>query len=260
MAKSRSKNVKAKAAWAEYRFKIDAFSPDTIPMGRLAEYMAELARMLGEKDRVHFRKLNKGSTVLVHRIEREAVPKVQEQISRLKNGQASGDPLRAFQTLNRYLRDDNAVGALQDSKTSAEIIRFPGREEIKEKFGTVRQQASLDGIVTGIRGKDATIHITIQVEGQQVSGCHTTRAIAKRLGASLFEPVRLLGRGRWLRDADGNWNLEDFKVDDFETLSDASLSEAIGELRAIPGDWTEDALSELSVLRHGQERKPHGRH
>ena len=29
----------------EYRFVIDAFSPETLPMSRLAEYMGELARL-----------------------------------------------------------------------------------------------------------------------------------------------------------------------------------------------------------------------
>jgi hypothetical protein len=55
----------------EYRFKITAYTPATIPMARLAEYMAELAVVLGEEEHVHFVRLQKGSTVLVHNIENE---------------------------------------------------------------------------------------------------------------------------------------------------------------------------------------------
>ena len=44
----------------EYRFVIDALSPDTLPMARLAEYMGELARLLGRPDQVHFERLGGG--------------------------------------------------------------------------------------------------------------------------------------------------------------------------------------------------------
>ena len=38
----------------EYRLKIDVFTPETLPMQRLSLYMAELAKLLGEPERVHF--------------------------------------------------------------------------------------------------------------------------------------------------------------------------------------------------------------
>ena len=53
----------------EYRFVIDAYRPDTLPMARLAEYMGELARLLGRLDQVHFVRLEEGSTALVQRVE-----------------------------------------------------------------------------------------------------------------------------------------------------------------------------------------------
>ena len=47
----------------EYRFRIDVFKPDTMPMGRLAEYMADLSQLLGEKEQVHFVRLEEGSKI-----------------------------------------------------------------------------------------------------------------------------------------------------------------------------------------------------
>ena len=58
----------------EYRFIIDPYSPGTLPMARLAAYMGELARLLGRLDKVHFVRLEEGSTVLVQRVEPEAAP------------------------------------------------------------------------------------------------------------------------------------------------------------------------------------------
>ena len=52
----------------EFRLKIEAYTPDTMPMERLAEYLAELALMLGERTFVHFVRLEAGSTSIVHRI------------------------------------------------------------------------------------------------------------------------------------------------------------------------------------------------
>jgi len=43
----------------EYEFHIDAFTPATIPMARLAQYLAELSVLLDQPERVHFEKLKK---------------------------------------------------------------------------------------------------------------------------------------------------------------------------------------------------------
>ena len=251
-----------KNAPGEYRLKIDAYTPDTIPMARLAEYMAELSQMLGERDAVHFRRLEGGSTVLVHRIEREAIPKVRARVARVRTGDGPSDALRAFKTINKMLRDDDAVAVLQDKKVQGVIIRFPGRDEAQEEFASVKQYGSIDGIVTWVGGSDETAHITLETEGQQVSRIYTTRVIAKALGGKLFEPVRLHGRGRWSRDSEGAWSLVDFKVESFESLDDAPLSVAVNQLREIPGDWSDEAHGELRTIRSGPTggRKRNGGH
>jgi hypothetical protein len=260
MATSRKRKGTGRADGTEYQFKIDAYSPATIPMARLAQYMAELAVLFGERDSVHFRGLTKGSTILNARIDREAVPKVRDRVIGVRAGDGSGDSMRAFHALNKLLRADNAVGVLRDAAPrSGVVIRFPGRELTEEKF-TVKQQGSIDGIVTGIRGKDSSIHITLQSESQQISGCETTREIAKRLGQKLFEPVRLFGRGRWSRDADGTWTLENFRIESFEALQDVPLTDALAVLRDIPTEWGDDAYQELTEMRKGPGGNKNGGH
>jgi hypothetical protein len=159
--------------------------------------------------------------------------------------------------MNRMLRDDNATGTL---KVGALILAFPGRNETQEEFASVRQQGFIDGIITSVRGADETIHILLQAEGKQISGCHTNRNIGKQLGARFLEPVRLFGRGRWQRDADGNWELIDFKIESFETLEDAPLSDALAKMRAIPTEWGDNAYRELEEIRHGPKRNGNGGH
>ena len=53
----------------EYVLRIDAFTPDTMPMARLAEYLGALARLLGHAEHTHFVRLEEGSAKLVHRVD-----------------------------------------------------------------------------------------------------------------------------------------------------------------------------------------------
>ena len=45
-----------------YELHIDAFTPASIPMSRLAEYMADFAVLLGHQEHVHFDKLKPGGS------------------------------------------------------------------------------------------------------------------------------------------------------------------------------------------------------
>jgi hypothetical protein len=243
----------------EYRFVIDAYTPETIPMARLAEYMRELASILGEPAAVHFNRLETGSTVLVSKIEREAVPKVHQRAMAVRRREGPSEGLRAYKAINKLLREDNAVGFLKDDRPNgATIIRLPGREEAQETFPSVRQHGSVDGVVVRIGGIDQTVHITLEVDDGQITGCFTNRQIGKQLGHKLFEPVRLFGRGRWSRDNEGRWTLIDFKIESFESLVDAPLSAALSDLRTIKTDWDRQSLSEFPIIRHGPPRKSNG--
>ncbi len=97
----------------EYRFTIDAFTPDTLPMSRLAEYMANLARLLGEVECVHFVSLEGGSTAVVHSVEPKAVPQVRKRIQSVVGEDTPNDVAAAFAGLNRLLAADNATGSLR---------------------------------------------------------------------------------------------------------------------------------------------------
>jgi hypothetical protein len=238
------------AAGVEFRFTIDAYSPETMPMARLAEYIAQLAIILGEVNAVHLVRLEGGGATAVHKVEREAIPKVRDRAASVRRGDGPLEAIRANRKINQLLREDNGVGVL--SEDAGEIIRFPGRELSEEKFESVEQQAAIDGEVIQIGGSNKIVPILLQSEGQELSGCWAPRAVAKRLAARLFEPVRLFGRGRWTRDSEGKWALDHFTVDSFQELRDEPLSKTIAGLRAIAAGWKDDSVDELLTLRHGE--------
>lgn len=237
---------------SEFRFTIDAFTPDTFPMSRLAEYMADLARLLGEVERVHFLRLEDGSTALVHSIEPEAVPVVRQRVQSVTSDDVPKDVAKACTRLNRLLAEDNAIGSLRESE-SDEVVEFPGREQQElVTYGALSQPGVLDGELIRIGGRDETVPVHIR-DGDAIHICNTNREIARRLAVHLYgTTLRVQGIGRWERDADEGWSLRRFNINEFQVLSDALLSEVVGQLQGVEGsDWKnlDDPSAELEQLR-----------
>jgi hypothetical protein len=249
----------AKAEATEFDFWIDAYTPATIPMARLAEYMAQLATILGEAASVHFVKLKRGSTGIVHRIQSEAVPKVRDRANAVRRGDAPRDALRAYETVNKMLRADNGFGALKEGEEGAVIIPFPGIQDAEEKYGAIKERGTIDGEVVRVGGIHKWVPILIESEGDIFSGCWADRVLAKQLAQRLFEPVRLYGTGKWDRTGEGRWHLQEFVVERFDPLSGEPLSEALGRLRAINA-FKDATLDDLEYLRHGPPEKQNGGH
>lgn len=237
---------------SEFRFKIDAYTPETIPMEVLAQYLANLAEMLGTPEAVHLVRLEAGSVIPVIKIEEEAKPAVRARVKAVKSGTAPVAALRAYQAINERLKKDKSSGRLIDvEQTDAEIIQFPGAAESEESYGSVRKQGTLDGEVIMVGGKNrARVPVHLQIDDRVISYVHAKKGLAQELGSRLYTPVRLYGSGRWRRNPIGVWGLEDFSVDRFEPLKADSLSKALVALRAIGGaEWDENSLSELRDLR-----------
>jgi hypothetical protein len=238
----------------DYRFKIDApYTPATMPMARLAEYMAQIAAILGEPRNVHFVGLELGSTVLVQKIDAEAAPKVRDRVERTRRGEGPREAVVAERTLNQMLRDDNGKATLNED--SAEIFVFPGREiEQPIKFATFSQDGTLDGVVIRLGGRNETVPVILE-SGTRAYQCQANRSVAKRLAAHIFEDeVRAIGTGRWYIDANGTWILDRFTISDFIVLDSEPLTAVVSALRGIRGsDWenVNDPWADLMEIRNG---------
>jgi hypothetical protein len=242
------------------KFYIDAYSPESIPMAKLAHYMADFAALLGNEHRVHFDHLEPGSTGIVIRVEPEDVPKVTNRLHDLRRGNASKDLLKIAAEIDNRLANDNAVGRILEEGGGGapiELFAFAGRTRPKpQSYGPFTQEGHLDGVLIGVGGKDETISVRLQNGDATYTGCDTTRAIARELGKHLFEPVRIYGSGRWMREADGHWNLIRFRIHRFDVLEKGSLRDTVLALRAVSGSgWKdiEDPLAELNDLRRDKD-------
>ena len=238
----------------EFVLKIRAFTPETIPMKRLAEYMGELAILMGEQDAVHFVRLDEGSTHIVHRVEYEAVPKVEHRLRLVMDGNAPEDLMKAVSAIDKKLREDNADGELADAITGRNIIPFPGiKRLLAPVFGPLSQAGTLDGVVVRVGGRGESVPVMLQTREGYETHCFATRALAKELGKLLFaDEIRCTGLGRWNRDQQGNWQLERFTITGFEALDGRSLPETLSELRAVEGaEWKtlDNVWADVSVFR-----------
>src|ERR1700733_6952053 len=106
----------------EYRLKINAYSPETMPMKRLAEYLADLAMLFGDESHVHLVGIEASSTCPVVLVDWEAEPKIAERVQKARNREGPEDAQRAVENINSRLKKDNA---------SADLLN-PDRSKILE--------------------------------------------------------------------------------------------------------------------------------
>ena len=242
-----------------YRFVIDEFfTPETLPMWRLAEYMADLADLLGEKPYVHFVQIEAGSAVLLQDIEHQAYPKVRTRVYDMKRGEGPADAKRAYEALNRRLAADNASGVLTEElepqAPATRVLDFPGRRMFVDAgYGPLTQPGTLHGVVIVVGGESDPVPVHLQ-DDDQIHVCRAKRQVAKELATNIFgRPVRVEGNGRWFRDSLGTWTMKTFTVASFDVLEDTALSEVIAKLRQVPAKWKSqpDAMTRLTMIRQG---------
>jgi hypothetical protein len=232
-----------------YVFRIDAFSPDTLPMARLAEYMAQLAKLIGHIEHTHFVGIEDGSAQLVHTVDEEDAKGVRDRLSGVAAGSGPKDALVARTKLDDLLAEDRAVGELCE-KGGGVILPFQGRLRAKPlTFPAFRQDGAIEGQVVSIGGKDTSAHAILQDGDITLTGLTMKRTTARELAPFLYGPkVRLTGNGRWERHPNGVWKLLEFRVEGFTPLDERPLAEVLQELRQLPGNGLMDQSAYRDVM------------
>lgn len=227
---------------------IDAFTPDTLPMSRLAEYLKPFAVMLGSEANVHFEGVFVGSATCRAFVEPQDAPKVRERVQGIPSKTAPRSAMKAYNDIDDLLAKDNAIGHV--AIDGHNLLEFPGRRRAKQEIiGPVRRSTSIEGQVYSIGGKDETINIHLR-NGETELRCEVSIALARKLGPYLLDgTVRLFGHGLWNR-IDGEWQMKTFTADDFLLLADSPLQATINSISdAFDGVAADLAASTLLELR-----------
>jgi hypothetical protein len=241
----------------EYVFSIDVFRPDTMPMDRLAQYLAALAKMFGHSEHTHFIGITEGSAELHTAIDPVDAPKVQTRLNGVRLGEGPKEALAGKQALEDLLANDNAVGTLTEAESKQVVIPFVGRNRVKPlAFPPFREDTSIDGQLVSIGGRDNTAHAILQDGDVYHAGVTMPREVARDLGRLLYgPPLRMHGNGRFERQSDGVWKMTDFRVDRVEVLDGRSLHEVLNAVRAVPGNqlMKPSAYRDVVAQRQGGE-------
>lgn len=243
--------MEAPEAPTAYQFVMDKWLPATIPMKRLAQYMDKLAQLVGSPERVHFDKITKGSARPAFNVEEVAAFEVSQRLKAANEDQVS-EPGRLRKEINKMLRDDGCVAYLRVLK-GPKVIEFAGRRTPISEEVTVHDTGNLEGTVIRVGGKGNTIPVTLEGADGSPYRCWATKVIAKQLAPYLFEEqVRVTGKGKWLRNSEGVWIMEEFQILGHTLLEDSSLTEFVKDMRETPGSaWNEkeDPQAELKRIR-----------
>ena len=230
----------------EIRWKIDArFTADTMPLDRLAEYLKHLAVILGDAQHLHLIKMENASANAILRVDGDSIEHIRQRSGEVRRGLAPREAMESYRSINIMLQEDNGSAKLFDG--DAEIIPFPGGEAEPDVVAPiVQQQGHLDGELIKVGGEKPWVPVQLlPMGGTRISGCYARKALAKRMGNHLYEPVRLYGRGRWKRSQQGNWDIDGFWIDNFETLSNEPLPNVIANLRSIKTDWHPAPIADI---------------
>ena len=85
------------------------------------------------------------------------------------------------------------------------------------RYGPFREIGTLDGRIIRIGGRDETIPVWLK-DGEVEYHCNVRgEDVARRLAPYYLNGVvRLHGSGKWLREENGSWTLQQFDIADFE--------------------------------------------
>jgi hypothetical protein len=235
------------------RLVIDAFTPDTLPMSRLAEYLRQFSELLGNDANVHFDKVEKSSAALAAYSDNTATPKIRERIEKVIEGTAPSTALKSNVAIDDMLLQDNAIGFV-DLGGKSKLLEFPGRKRApQQKVGPVRRRTILDGQIYQIGGKDETINVHIRTahNASETHRCVVSIELARRLAPYfLGATVRMIGEGDWYRTESG-WSMSpnSYAAFDFLPLDDVGLEKTIMSARGLFADLKVDG-DFLDKLRH----------
>jgi hypothetical protein len=232
-----------------FTLRIEGLTPEDLPMRRVADYLEEFAKLLGEEASTRFDGVSPGSTCLAARVLPVAVPKVRSRLTAARDD-VRNEAHRRFLVLDDMLADDNASGTVREDGRAGTILHFPGARGRAVSLPPVSEAGALQGVLIRIGGRDETAHATLR-DDDRYYHCTMTRDVARALAKHLFgSPIRLHGRGRWRRTRDGKWELmeEGFRVTEIEPLDPSSLRDVAAKLQAAGGFGLPDDAETWRVL------------
>ncbi len=221
-------------------------TPDRIPMARLAEYMQQLAVLLGQQDCLHFIKVEEGSlNVHVKADGAGTVGRITDRVKALRQDSAPPEAKRAYRRINEMVYEDGGPARLTGP---AAILYFPGIKPTEKAPLSIVDYGDVVGKLYALAERDGKVSARIRpITGENYIQCIASLDVGKELRKFLFEPVRVYGRGTWIENGDA-WVCDGLTVEEVWPIHSASMRNAIDALRALDIEWPDDPIKEMADL------------
>lgn len=231
---------------------LEGRTPDQIPLARLAEYMQQLAILLGQMADVHLSRVEEGSTRIVTSLPSGGpAQRAQARVYAVRDRRAPADAMRAFSRINAMVAEDR--GPARITFGSAIVLRFPGAAKEPFRVVTMRDHAVITGrLYALIEESSGQVKARIRPRSRETYvACTADEVIGRRLRNFFQDIVRVEGVGEWARSENGEWQCTALKIKDVQAVRDLSLRDAIDKVRAIEADWPEDPLADWDAEEKG---------
>jgi len=243
----------------ELSFVIPGYTPDTIPLDRLIEYLQQMSVVLGDPANLHLIEIRSSSVMPVLHAPKAAALEARDRAQRVQRGEGTKRQTDAYNRIRRMVRRDT-VGVKYAGRPallrSADrvILEIPAAPDDSGIVEGLRQASSIDGqlIRVGGAGDDAALQLQ-DIDGRILSGFTAKRHLAKELAQLLWEPVRLMGIGIWCRNDEGLWSLDRMSVQSYERLEDEDAILTLERLRDLKVEWPEDISERLHREREADQ-------
>jgi hypothetical protein len=220
-------------------FKLNGKRPEELSIERLALYIKTLGELVGSSAFVRAKGVGAGSVEVSLVVKPAHYAALVERLTTAQNPKLAPTTVSTtVRELEEMITVDRVTAEVRAGRTKLLYLRGYTRDG-GQAVGPVVQRYSVRGHIIGLEGKDATKHARIAEFGstREIHGDFRTDDVADKLHKYLWKGVvEVSGVARWMRHADGQWELKTFRIEDAQPLSDVRPSEFLRDLREAIGE------------------------
>lgn len=234
-----------------FKFTVPGYTPETMPLDRLMEYLNQLSVVLGHPGDLHLVAVEKGSTRPVIAMRHDIAVKARHNAREVAQGGGSVRRREAFDRIRHMVSEDGGKPAVLKEPKGAVILKFPsvdiGQDQVIQ---SLRQPTSIEGTLMRVGGIAENAQLLIQeMNGTVIAGCTASRSVAQAMAPLIYRAIRVSGIGTWHRTEEGKWAITRLHVQTFEALDESELEDVVAKLRAVNVRWPADSIEQLQAMR-----------
>jgi len=188
--------------WKEFQFTIEGkvgeeeLTPLTLPMARLAEYLTDLAIIMGHKESIHFRAMGDGSARAIMDVDEEEESRVTIQIQNAARGEGPHYANEAYRRLDSRLRRMMPLAISSILPRMRRSLSF----RVEQLTNSKRMARSTRGLLSWAcsRGWEDSMNPSLFICSGQMEGEFTAKLPRTRQGTASI--LRKDGSCTWNRD------------------------------------------------------------